>query len=124
MKTGSARVANKSAPADTIGNELTGTDIDLLNRHMRRFWNMPSGHKKAHNIVVEVELVIRKDGTVEQAKIVDQKRLRTDQEFRIAAECSLRAVLDPECSPLPLPEHKYEQWKHMIFVFDPSEMCN
>ena len=114
---------NNSAFAETFGEELTGTDIDLLNQHMKKFWNMPSGHEKAHNIVVEIELFIRKDCVVEKAKIVDQRRLAQDPEFRIAAESALRAVLDPECSPLPLDLKKYEQWKHMIFVFDPVEMC-
>jgi membrane protein involved in colicin uptake len=122
--TKNADVTNNAAFAETLGTELTGTDIDMLNRHMKQFWNIPSGHEKAHSIVVEIELFIRKDRTVEKANIVDQKRLYSDPEFRIAAESALRAVLDPECSPLPLDSDKYEQWKHMIFVFDPSEMCS
>lgn len=116
--------ADHSALAETFSNELTGTDIDLLNRHMKRFWNLPSGHEKASDIVVEVELFIDPDGAVERAQIVDTKRLQSDNEYRIAAESALRAVLDPECSPLPLDPQKYEQWKHMIFVFDPKEMCH
>lgn len=112
-----------AAFAETYGEELTGTDIDLLNRHMKQFWNMPSGHEKAYNIVVEVELFIRKDGTIEKANLVDLERYRRDPEYRIAAESALRAVLDPDCSPLPLDPAKYKQWQHMIFVFDPREMC-
>jgi hypothetical protein len=91
---------------------------------MKRFWNIPSGQEKAANIVVEVELFIGKDCKVKKAKIVDQWKLNNDKEFRVAAESALRAVLDPECSPLPLDPNKYETWKHMIFVFDPSEMCS
>jgi hypothetical protein len=123
-KPAATSVVANTALAETLGEELTGTDIDLLNSHMKRFWNMPSGHKKAHGISVEVELIIRKDGTIEQAKIVEQSRLRSDPEFRIAAESAMRAVLEPGCSPLPLDPSKYEKWKHMIFVFDPSEMCH
>jgi hypothetical protein len=115
--------STKSAMAETIGNELTGTELDLLNQHMKRFWNMPSGHEKAYDIVVEVELFIKPDGSVDKVVLVDSKRFQADSEFRIAAECALRAVLDPECSPLPLPADKYDTWKHMIFVFDPKEMC-
>lgn len=112
-----------AAFAETYGEELTGTDLDLLNRHMKQFWNMPSGHEKAYDIVVEVELFIRRDGTIEKATLVDLARYRKDPEYRIAAESALRAVLDPDCSPLPLNPAKYDQWKHMIFVFDPREMC-
>ncbi|MDR1598145.1 MAG: hypothetical protein LBR89_04425 [Holosporales bacterium] len=114
---------SKAAPAETIGNELTGTEMDLLNQHMKRFWNMPSGHEKAYDIIVEIELFIKSDGSVDKAILVDRKRSDSDPEFRIAAESALRAVLDPECSPLPLPMDRYETWKHMIFVFDPREMC-
>lgn len=115
--------SGEGAMAETYAEELTGTEMDLLNQHMKRFWNMPSGHEKASELVVEVELFIRPDGRIERALIVDEARFRKDPEFRLAAECALRAVLDPECSPLPLSPERYESWKHMIFVFDPREMC-
>lgn len=113
----------KGALAETLGNALTGTDIDRLNQHMKNFWNMPSGHEKASQIVVEIRLSITPDCRVKKATIIDQRRFERDADFRIAAECALRAVLDPECSPLPLPPEKYELWKDMIFEFNPSEMC-
>jgi hypothetical protein len=84
---------------------------------------MPSGHEKASQIVVEVRLSIDANGRVENATIVDSKRYNNDPDFRIAAECALRAVMDPECSPLPLPLDKYKVWKDMIFEFNPNEMC-
>lgn len=113
----------KTGIAETYADELTGTEMDLLNRHMKRFWNMPSGHETASNLIVEVELFIRRDGSIEKAHVIDEARIQKDPEFRLAAECALRAVLDPECSPLPLPLERYDAWKHMIFVFDPREMC-
>ncbi|MDR0625502.1 MAG: hypothetical protein LBF72_03655 [Holosporales bacterium] len=116
-------LSNNAAIAETLGPELTGTAIDILNKHMKRFWNMPSGHKNAANMIVEVEIWVKPDGCVEKAEIIDQRRLRDDNEFRIAAECALRAILDPDCSPLPLTPREYKQLAHMIFVFDPSEMC-
>jgi hypothetical protein len=121
-KSGAGRTKN-SALADTVGNTLTGTDVDRLNQHMKNFWNMPSGHEKASQIVVEIRLSIKPDGTVHKATIMDMERFQRDADFRIAAECALRAVLDPECSPLPLPPNEYELWKDMIFEFNPSEMC-
>jgi hypothetical protein len=121
-KSGNGKL-KKGAPAETLGNVLTGTDIDRLNQHMKNFWNMPSGHEKASQIVVEIRLSITPDCKVKKAIIIDQSRFERDADFRIAAECALRAVLDPECSPLPLPPEKYELWKDMIFEFNPSEMC-
>lgn len=118
-----AKGGTGGARAEQSGEELTGTEVDLLNRHMKQFWNVPSGHKTASELVVEVELFIRPDGSVEDARIVDAKRMQSDPEFRVAAESALRAVTDPACSPLPLDPKKHALWKHMIFVFDPQEMC-
>jgi hypothetical protein len=118
----SDKTKNLGENAETYSEEFTGTEMDLLNKHMKQFWNMPSGHKEASNIVVEIELFIQKDGTIVKANVVDQSRFQRDAEFRLAAECALRAVLDRECSPLPLNPEKYDLWKHMIFVFDPREM--
>lgn len=115
--------SKKAGMSESYAEELTGTEIDLLNNHMRKFWNIPSGHERINEIDVEIELFISAEGVVEKAKIVDQKRFFSDSAFRIVAESALRAVLDPECSPLPLNKSKYNQWKHMIFVFDPKSMC-
>ena len=42
--------------------------------------------------------------------------------FRTAAEAAMRAVNNPDCSPLLLPLDKYEQWKEINFTFDFSWM--
>jgi hypothetical protein len=42
--------------------------------------------------------------------------------FRTAAEAAMRAVNNPDCSPLMLPQHKYDLWKEINFTFDFSWM--
>ena len=56
--------------------------------------------------------------SVRQAKIMDVNRLFTDEFFSTAAESARRAVLNPRCSPLKLPDDKYDIWKKFVFVFE------
>jgi hypothetical protein len=53
---------------------------------------------------------------------MDKGRMTNDLSYRTAAESARRAVLDPRCSPLPIPQDKYEMFKEFIFNFDPKEM--
>ncbi|GIR66634.1 MAG: hypothetical protein CM15mP70_17410 [Pelagibacteraceae bacterium] len=52
---------------------------------------------------------------------MNQERL-IDPSFRTAAEAAMRAVNNPDCSPLLLPEDKYDLWKEINFTFDFSWM--
>jgi hypothetical protein len=45
-------------------------------------------------------------------------RFGRDKIFKVAAEEAIRATR--ECSPLPLPPEKYEQWKSFVFAFNPK----
>ena len=64
---------------------------------------------------------VNPDRTVKSAKVVNQERL-IDPSFRTAAEAAMRAVNNPDCSPLLLPEDKYDLWKEINFTFDFSWM--
>ena len=44
--------------------------------------------------------------------------MENDPYFRTVAESSLRAILNPACSSLKLPDGKYEIWKKFVFVFE------
>jgi hypothetical protein len=46
----------------------------------------------------------------------------SDPFYRAAAESALRAVLNPQCSPLKLPPDKYEQWKILELTFNPKDL--
>lgn len=94
----------------------------LVQQQIKECWNLPAGAKEAENLSIEIRMVMNPDGTVRQARILDQGRLQSDPFFRAAAESALRAVLNPRCNPLKLPLEKYQQWKNMILIFDPSQM--
>jgi hypothetical protein len=44
--------------------------------------------------------------------------MQSDPVFRTVAERARRAVLSPQCSPLPLPREKYETWKTLTLRFN------
>ena len=64
---------------------------------------------------------VKKDVEAAPFKIVNSEKL-IDPSFRTAAEAAMRAVNNPDCSPLLLPEDKYDQWKEINFTFDFSWM--
>ncbi|MCE3230955.1 MAG: hypothetical protein K0R76_1215 [Alphaproteobacteria bacterium] len=112
----------KGAPAATIGPVLTASEKDALSRHMSKCWLIPAGLRDARNIRVPIKINVAPDGTVQKAEIMDKGRMTNDLSYRTAAESARRAVLDPQCSPLPIPKDKYEIFKEFIFNFDPKEM--
>ena len=105
-----------------IGPSLTISEIDLVRQQIARCWNLPAGAKDAHEMVVDLRVLMNPDGTVSNAQIENQAQMALDPFFRAMAESALRAVLNPNCSPLKLPPEKYENWKEMSLQFNPKEM--
>jgi hypothetical protein len=73
-------------------------------------------------LIVELIIDVNPDKTVANTDIVDKSRYASDSFFRAAADSAVRAVRNPQCSPLELPEGKYDQWKRIDFTFDPRDM--
>ena len=113
---------NSGIKAEEVGEVLTATQIDLIRQAIRKCWHFPAGLKNAEDLIVDIEMELDQEGNVTKAKIVDTSRMNTDPDYRTAAENAYRAVLDPECNPLPLPKEKYEEWKNLELSFNPKEM--
>ncbi|MBL6947899.1 MAG: energy transducer TonB [Rhodospirillales bacterium] len=101
---------------------LAISEIDMVRQQIRECWSLPAGAREAEDLSIEIKMAMNPDGTVRQARILNQARLQTDPFFRSAAESALRAVLNPRCNPLKLPPEKYQQWQNMILIFDPRQM--
>lgn len=117
-----ANEGEDGAPAQSVGPVVTASEIDALRQHIRKCWVVPAGIKGAKDMTVDIKMEISKDGTVLKAHVVNKSRMAQDGAFRTAAESAQRAVLDPQCNPLPLPKGKYEQWKDLEFSFNPKDM--
>jgi len=105
-----------------VGPEMTISEIDLVRQQIQRCWNMPAGAKDAQTMIISIRLAMNPDGTVQQARILDQARMGSDPFYRTMAESALRATLDPRCQPFRLPLEKFDRWKNMKLTFDPRDM--
>ena len=105
------------APEKPIVGPLGLSDIDRLRAHLSKCWDPPIGAAGSDTLIVDIIVSLDRDGRVLSAKVDNKLRFNTDRIFKVAAEEAIRATR--ECSPLPLPPDKYEQWKSFVFVFDP-----
>ena len=105
-----------------FSDSLSISEQDALRQQLAGCWNINPGLMNAQDLRVEVKVVVNPDRTVSSVKIVDQGRYNSDTFFRTMADSALRAVQNPRCSPLKLPEDKYNLWHEMTVVFDPKEM--
>lgn len=116
-----APTARRGSPRHDASQKLSMSELDSLKRQIEQCWNFPAGARHAKDLIVEIKVVVNRDRTVRQARIVDIARMRRDPFYRSAAESARRAVLNPRCSPLKLPPAKYDLWRSMTLRFDPKE---
>ena len=116
-----ASAAPSSQPKAPLGSQLTASEMDLLREQLYHCWNVPPAAREAKDLVVEVRVSVNADGTVRQANIVDQGRLG-DPLYRAAAESARRAFFNPHCTPLRVPQGKYEVWKDLVVDFSPKDV--
>lgn len=106
-----------------LGDRLTISERDALRHQLSQCWNVPAGARNAEDLVVIVRLTVNPDKTVRDVQIIDrQNKYGRDPFYTTAADAARRAVLNAECSPLRLPDGKYEEWKNTVVRFDPSQM--
>ena len=108
--------------APTTGETLQLGQMDALRYQLAKCWNIPSGAMNAEDLIVDVRIEVNPDRTVKSAEIVDQARYNSDSFFRAAADSARRAVFNPMCTPLQLPEDKYDVWKDILIRFNPKDM--
>ena len=122
--------SDKGVKDGVIGNyvqDLTISEKDAIAAKMRECWNLDPGARGIGDMLIEVKVSLRADGTVAAVKIADTLRYGGDSAFRSVAESARRAVYicgnKGEESPFYLlasrhPD-KYEIWQNMVFFFNP-----
>ena len=113
---------SRKASSQSLSERLSISEEDALRRQIEQCWNPPIGARDARSLVVDIKITVNPDRTVQSAEVVDKSRMATDSFYRAAGEAAIRAVNNPRCSPLQVPEGKYEQWKTIDFTFDPRDM--
>ena len=101
-------------PAAPVGIE----DIARIQKHVSKCWQPPLGAAGNDTLKVNIFVAVNNQGNVIKAEIEDKKRYNLDSYFKASAIAAKRAIV--ECSPLPIPQGKYEQLKEFTFSFDPA----
>ena len=118
LKAEEGKVAGSSG---LVSDKLTISQEDALRRQIEQCWNIPTGARDVQDMIIEVRIEVNPDRTVRSAEILDSGRMG-DAFYRAAAESAKRAILNPRCSPLELPQDRYESWKVMTLRFNPKDV--
>ncbi len=110
------------APPSSVEDQLARNELsELIRRKVEGCWNVPAGAREAQDLLVEIKVVLNRDGSVIRADIIDGGRSATDTFYRAAAESARRAV--QICSPFSeLPADRYDIWQTLTLRFNPREM--
>jgi hypothetical protein len=106
--------ADSEELAQAVGQDV----LSKFQSQLSGCWNVQAGSQDAASLIVSVRVDMNRDGTVEQAKVIDSKA-GGNRAIRVAEENALRAVLDPRCQPFPFPQDQYKTWKTILLRFDP-----
>ncbi|HXV24979.1 MAG TPA: energy transducer TonB [Alphaproteobacteria bacterium] len=110
------------APPSSVEDQLARNELsEMIRRKVEGCWNVPAGAREAEDLLVEIKVVLNRDGSVIRADIVDSARATTDTFYRAAAESARRAV--QICSPFSeLPADRYDIWQTLTLRFNPREL--
>jgi colicin import membrane protein len=106
------------APAATAA-QLTQNELDALRARLAQLWNPPAGAQNPQELVVQVRMKLKPDGTLAGPPMV----LTSGQSpmFMAARDSAIRAVFRGQPFDMLRPE-TYEQWKDIEITFDPRDM--
>ena len=105
----------------TDGPPMTASENDAIRTQLIPCWSPDLGTPNPENYTVVVRISVDPSGAVTAAQVEDTSRMG-DPTYRSVAESALRAVENPSCVPLKLPQGKY--WPQMDIVFDLAKAIN
>jgi neural Wiskott-Aldrich syndrome protein len=106
-----------------LGNDtaaLSAAQRGAIGDHVRECWTKDSGALNIDQMAVTLTVTTDTDGTARNAVVAgdDAGRLG-DPRFRAFAERAVRAVMDPHCANLPLPQSLLGKVGTLTFRFKP-----
>jgi outer membrane biosynthesis protein TonB len=98
---------------------LSMSELDALRARLAQLWNPPAGASDPSELIVEVRIRLKPDGTLVGSPEV-LSRARTSLSIA-ARDSAVRALYRGQPYDMLKPEH-YEQWKDIEITFDPRHM--
>ena len=112
--------AVKSPPKKSLA-PIGIDDITRIQQHVKQCWIPPLGARGNDTLIIDIFVSVDRDGTVIDARIMDEARWKSDRYFKASAVAVEQALR--ECSPLPIPPEKYDQFKEGLEIgFDQGFM--
>lgn len=109
--------------APMVADKATMTELDAIRAHIEACWRIDPGKEGIEELAAEVKVFINRDGSVQQAQIVDMGRYFADSAFRTFANSARNAVLS--CGNIPFSPQRYDLFKDGItFNFSPQGRVN
>jgi hypothetical protein len=100
-------------------SQLSMNELDALRARLAQLWNPPAGAQDPRELVVEVRIRLKPDGTLAASpEVLTGGRTPL---FLAARDSAVRAVYRGQPYDMLRPEH-YEQWKDIEITFDPRLM--
>jgi len=115
---GESRAESTSDDAEP-GNEATYSLRDYIRAQVLRRWNLDLGVAGSRAIAVALHIVMKANGTIATAEIVDRRRYATDAVYRQIAMSARNAVL--LSSPIQLPPGNYPAETEVTLRLDPRD---
>jgi hypothetical protein len=113
----------KKSQRSAIDKRRMGANLaQMIQQQITPCWSIPGGAKDVQDMKIAVHIQLNQDGTLRGApRLEDTRRMQSDPFYRAVAESALRALRNPGCSPLKLPQDQYDLWQDLTFVFEPGE---
>lgn len=113
-----------TSPAETGSSDAPAGDTayslrDFIRAQILRRWNLDLEAPGAQRIVIALHVVMKNNGTITAADIVDKRRFTTDAAWRRIAMSARNAVL--LASPIALPPGNYPAETEMTLKLDPRD---
>ena len=104
--------------------KLSISEIDLLRQQLSSCWIAPAGAVIEKGMTVKVSAKVQQNRRVidSSVRILDTNINKSNTFYGPITESAMRTLLNPECTPLKLPEDKFYLWKNLTITFDYSIM--
>ena len=103
---------------------LSISEVDLLRQQLSSCWNAPAGAVINVGDKVTISAKVQQNMRVfpTSLRIIDTNISKSNPFYGPITDSAMRTLLNPECTPLKLPENKYNLWKNLTITFDYSIM--
>ena len=103
---------------------LSISEYDLLRQQLSSCWNAPAGIAIEEGMIVKISAKVHQNRQVIEntIRIVDTNISKSNSFYGPITESAMRKLLKPKCTPLKLPENKFNLWKNLTITFDYSIM--